>query len=74
MVETARKLYETLSQGGEPPLTMMRILTKKTGIGVPFPGRPIEPDQRAGLFLLGGNRLPAVQHFLQAAARPRPPC
>ena len=29
MVETARKLYETLSQGGEPPLTMMQtILTR----------------------------------------------
>ena len=29
MVETARKLYETPSQGGEPPLAMMQsILTK----------------------------------------------
>ena len=26
MVETARKMYEMLSQGGEPPLTMMRTI------------------------------------------------
>ena len=26
MVETARKMYETLSQGGEPPLAMMRAI------------------------------------------------
>ena len=26
MVETARKLYEVLSQSGEPPLTMMRTM------------------------------------------------
>ena len=35
MVETARKLYEALSQGGEPPLTMMQsILTKIAAHGL----------------------------------------
>ena len=29
MVETARKLYEALSQGGEPPLAMMQSILEK---------------------------------------------
>jgi hypothetical protein len=28
-VETTRKLYETLSQGGEPPLAMMQSILAK---------------------------------------------